>query len=225
MGRVEHRQERGARLFLYPSLWEPLFAWSIHHNDRNPQTHLLLLSSYPLFLLSLHSATLCFSAYFTVESRPTAVIELIRLYIEASHTEIAYWLTITILSMHSWLWQQAQTHTVLRRPSPPPRVILPCTSFVVFLTLPQAIHMSIACEYWSMRLGYCNLFSLHSKEPIQDTYTQRSSRKMHTCILDCSVCLWLDNVTLNRGQNLRIYVYFYFTSHISFVFVCTALFT
>lgn len=111
MGRVEHRQERGARLFLYPSLWEPLFAWSIHHNDRNPQTHLLLLSSYPLFLLSLHSATLCFSAYFTVESRPTAVIELIRLYIEASHTEIAYWLTITILSMHSWLWQQAQTHT------------------------------------------------------------------------------------------------------------------
>lgn len=39
-----------------------------------------------------------------------------RLYIVASHTEIAYWLTITILSMHSWLWQWAHTHTVLQCP-------------------------------------------------------------------------------------------------------------
>lgn len=121
MGRVEHRQERGARLFLYPSLWEPLFAWSIHHNDRNPQTHLLLLSSYPLFSLSLHSATLFF-CIFHCWVKADCCNWINRLYIEASHTEIAYWLTITILSMHSWLWQQAHTdthtHSVTSPPSP-----------------------------------------------------------------------------------------------------------
>lgn len=55
MGREEKCRGRGAILFLHFSFWEPLFSRSIHHNDRNPQTHLFSLfpSPPPLSLFSL----------------------------------------------------------------------------------------------------------------------------------------------------------------------------
>lgn len=184
MGRVEHRQERGARLFLYPSLWEPLFAWSIHHNDRNPQTHLLLLSSYPLFLLSLHSATLCFSAYFTVESRPTAVIELIRLYIEASHTEIAYWLTITKHAQLT-LATSSNTHKHTQCYVAPP---LPQGLFFLAQVLWSSLHCHkqficpwlVSIDPWGLGIVISSVYTIKSQYRTRTHTFQKENAHMHS---------------------------------------------
>lgn len=101
IGREDRCQGRHALLFLYFSFWEPLFARSIHHNDGNPQTHLFLLSSFPLCLFHASLRPSIFPPFcFSALSRNFKAFAQ-TLCIEGFPRESAYWLAITILSMQS----------------------------------------------------------------------------------------------------------------------------
>lgn len=145
----------------------------------SPLDHFIVHSEVPKITVPLIWAT----------SRAPAVNERIKNKV-VPQIEIAYWLTMTILSMSSdnkpvssfylppplsFSLTQTLTHThtkftvVLR-----PRLTLSLPSFMVSLVLSQAINLAIACAYWSAWHRLCNPFSSAKRLPPCPVRSQQS---------------------------------------------------